>query len=240
MFKLPKASLFLLPIMAAAGLSGCFGEYRHDLIPANISTFSKAYEERAEDMREALKDTNILFDLSRFVDRRSPESYSTYEPNIVMYTYDPDRLPGTAPAFVRSVMDETLGVNKGITNPDRREVFFELRDIDIRILNGNFISGEFGRYYVRLEADVKVRDGQGKVIVDKPYTEKFETIRQTFTGQHPTVDEDWNNMTRTVKMAIHNMSFNIMNDTLDGAGQTIHDGQVKNKPSMRSPDAFAE
>lgn len=240
MFKLPKATLYVVPIIASIGLTACFGEYRYDLVPANASTFVKAYEERAEDMREVLEGTNIVFDLGRFVDRRSPQSYSTFEPNIVLHTYNPDRLPGSAPAFVRAVMDETLGVNKDVATPDVREVFFELRDIDLRILNGNFISGPYGRYYARIEADVKVRDAQGTVLVDKEYEMKLETMRQSFSGQQPSEAEDWNHMSRTVKMAIHNLSFNIMNDTLHATGQQIHDGQLKDNPQMLSPEAFSE
>ena len=244
MFKLPKATLFIAPLVvsmvASIGLTACFGEYRHDLIPANASTFMKAYDERAEDMREVLKGTNIVFDLSRFVDRRVPEAFSTFESHMVLHTYNPDRLPGNAPAFIRAVMDETLGINKDVPNPEVREVLFELRDIDMRILNGNFISGQFGRYYVRIEANVKVRNSQGVVLVDKPYEMKLETIRQSFSGHQPSADEDWNDMSRTVKMAIHNLSFNIMNDTLHAAGQQIHAGELKNNPQMLTPEAFAE
>ena len=240
MFSFKKTGLLVLPLIASMGLTACFGEYRHDLIAANSSTFFKGYEERDEQMREALAGTDIVFDMTRFTDRRVPEAYSTYEPNIVIHTYDPDRLPGNAPAFIRAVMDETLGINKNVSNPDRREVFFELRDVDLRILGGNFISGEFGRYYARINADVIVRSGQGKVLVDQPYEIKFETVRQSFTGSHPTAEEDWHDMSRTVKMAIHYLAFNIMKDTLDASGTGVYDGKVKDHPERISPEAFAE
>jgi hypothetical protein len=241
MFKLPKATLYILPLVASMGLTACFGEYRHNLIPANVSTFSKAYEERADDMREALSETQIVFDLSRFVDRRVPEAYSTYAPHIVLHTYDPDTLPGTAPAFIRAVMDETLAMDMNEpSNSELREIFFELRNVDMRILNGNLISGEFGRYYTRIEADIKVRNSQGEVLLDKPYEMELETMRQSFNGMQPDIDTDWHRITRTLKTAIHNLAFDIMNDTLESTGQSSQDGKLKNLEDFPSPDVFSE
>jgi|TARA_Y100000782_G_scaffold41136_1_gene45610 hypothetical protein len=240
MFKLPKATLYIVPVIASIGLTACFGEYRHDLIPANASTFFHAYEERSEDMREALKGTDVVFNMGRFVDHRIPEAHSSYEPHIVLHTYNPDRLPGSAPAFVRSVIEESFNVNRDVANPQVREIMFELRDIDLRILNGNFISGKFGRYYTRIAADVNVRDSQGNVLVDKPYEMELETIRQSFSGQQPSEAEDWNDMSRTMKLLLRNLSFEIMNDALNAQGYEVHNQKLKDNPKRLSNEVFAE
>jgi len=236
MLKFPKI-FFVLPLLASVTLAGCWGEYNHRLVPAGLSSYAASYEKRAEDMQKAIATTNISFDLSRFVDRRIPAAYSTFEPNVVLHTYDPDRLPGNAPGFIRSVMAEAL-ITNDTTTPDVREVFFELRHMDMRLLNGNFISGEFGRYYVNIEADVMVRDGQGNILVKKPYDIKYETARQSHSGRHLTTDEDWHYMTRTLKVTIHNMAFEIMNDTLKATGDVVHGGTIKPRPQHETPAVF--
>lgn len=238
MFKLPKASFLVLPLLVSAVVAGC-GEYRHDLMPAKLSSYSDAYEKRAADMRDAMEKGNLVFRIARFVDRRVPEAYSDYEPHIVMHTYDPDKLPGNAAGYVRSVMTESMTLDTQPVDPDTLEVFFELRNMDMRILNGNFVSGASGRYYVKVDADVMVRDGNGKIVLKKPYEVKYETVRQSFNGGQVSIDTDWHDMIRTTRAAIQHLTFEVMDDTLDKSNKTVMDGEVTDRPIRRSPQVFA-
>ena len=69
---------------------------------------------------------------------------------------------------------------------------------------------------------------------------ELETIRQSFSGQQPSEAEDWNDMSRTMKLLLRNLSFEIMNDALNAQGYEVHNQKLKDNPKRLSNEVFAE
>ncbi len=217
MNRLLISTRFFIPTMLAIALGGCFGEYRDNMAPATLGSVSKAYDVYVAEIEKKWKHEEIIFNFSNFVDRRVPSSMSTYKTGAVIHTYDSDVLPGQAPGYIRSVMEQIIQPDReSINQIEELQLAFELRDMDMRILEGNFISGEFGRYYIRVEADVKVSDNYGNILVNKPYKVEYQTMRQAFSGHHPSIDEDWSNMMFSTRKAIKVLTYEIVEDTING------------------------
>lgn len=153
---------------------------------------------------------NIVLD--KFYDKRIPAAFITQPDDDIIVTYNPDTLPGRAPGYVRAVMESMF--EQG-SKPAERKVEVELRNVEMRIVTGNFASGRGGRYLVRLEAVARARDAAGNVLLkDKRYVVTHEGSRRLYEGRQLSERDDWKRMMTVTRFGVRELALQIGTDIL--------------------------
>lgn len=243
-FCLSMGRLFLvgsLMLGSAVVLSGCMGSYRSDIQGATPKSIHEkiAYN----DLSGALEKSPLRFKISFVADAIVPGDDNWYESNVVMQDFEADRLPGGITGFIRGKLEESLKTDRSAENNENmRFVSLDLKDVDLKILTGNLISGKFGRYYARIDGQARVSGMDGTVYMDEPVSAEFTGMRQSFTGRHPARDRDWHNMQQALLRAVEVLALDIsqklVKDEKDNA-LNLNSRAKYNPEEHESPEVFA-
>lgn len=226
---------------AAVGVTGCFGAYRGDMTAATPESLHNKHT--LKDLNAALAESPTRFKVSFIADAVVPGDDNWYQSNIVMHDYDIDRIPGGPMGFIEGRLEEVLKTAR--PTPERKNLRFvsmDVTDLDLKILEGNFFSGESGRYYARIEANVRISAIGGEVYLDQPITAQYEGIRQSFTGRQLKPAQDWHNMKQALLHATDALALKI---TQELSKENDEDPlNLKRNPKYdpdvhESPEAFA-
>ena len=240
--KAKQRAVFLMSalIISTTALTGCFGSYRSDLVSSDMS--SSHHNRVMEDLNEALAASDLRFRIPFVSDTDRPESRQGQRTNIVMHDFEQDRLPGSTTGFIKGKLEDVLKTDRPVqNNRNLRFVSFDLEEVDLKILEGNFISGRFGRYYARIDAQVRVTGFEGDVYLDEPISTEFEAQRKSFTGRQPDSDQDWYNIQKTLLKATEALGLEITQRLVDGNNEDALN--LKRKPEYNpnkhiSPEVF--
>lgn len=207
----------LIPALAltAVVVSGCLGTYRGDMTSAT----SKAMMQKSmiKDLDAALAASPLRFKVSFVADAIAPDDADFYKTEIVKHNYESDRLPGGATGFIRGRLEERLKTDRRVEeNKNLRFVSLDLKDVDLKILEGNFISGRFGRYYARIVGQARVSGFDGTVYMDAPVSAEFQGNRESFTGRDLGVDKDWHHVKLALLQAVDILALNLTQKLMDG------------------------
>ena len=241
--KILTSHIFTVLALAvtALGLAGCFGSYRGDIISSTPKSLYKKMQ--AKELNEALEESPLRFKVTFVADAMVPGAGDFYQTNIVQHSYEADRLPGNATGFVRGKLSEALKTERTAEKPENlRFVSMDLRDVDLKILHGNFFSGKYGRYYARVEGDVRVSGNDGTVYMNEDVSAEFQGNRQSFTGAQPDVEQDWHNAKLALMRAVDILSLEITQKLIaDDEDSELnlktrkHDGKQHLTPSLFAP-----
>jgi len=158
---------------------------------------------------EVRRDTfNVKF--KKVADKRRPQALANSPEQDVVYEYDPDKLQGGVRSLVQNHLDDYFGVN----SRGEEELIAELdiRDFRTQIVTGTLLSGRNGRYRVKIEADVRVRDGLGNVYVIETYNITRHNDRRTGIGYQPSRELDRKRILATVEDAMRDLGNELSRD----------------------------
>ena len=162
-------------------------------MPSTFQSLNKKFAE--QELGRALDESPLRFKVSFVADAIVPNNQEAYQSEIVKHAYEADLLPGGITAFIRGRMEESLRTNRALSEAAHtRFVSMDLKDVDLKILDGNFYSGKYGRYYARIEAQARVSGADGTVYLNAPVKGEFQGNRQSFSGGGLSVKQDWHNM----------------------------------------------
>mgnify|MGYP005839937879 CR=1 FL=1 len=201
-------------VLCSAVLTGCFGSYRGDLTPATTQGFKHDYV--IEDMRKALEASDIRFKISFVSSIKRPAQNIGYASEIVMHDIQVDHLPGSPSDFIRGKLEQVLKTDRGAEVENIRFISVDLNEVDLKILEGNFYSGQMGRYYARIDAQVRVNDAQGERLMDDNVSAVYQAQRKSFSGRQKGVDQDWHNIKKTLLKAVEALALEITQKTVEG------------------------
>jgi hypothetical protein len=154
--------------------------------------------------------------LTRVVDKRRPHAFTDLPEEENIDQVDPDRLPGNATGYVRSVLRQYFPTPNNATSLLSE---IDLRDLKLRVLTGNLLSGEFGRYIVSIEADVLVRDQAGRVIYRDTLTIEREARRVASAGRQPSTALDEKRMRILLEQVIQEVGLKMYRGTKANMGR---------------------
>ena len=225
----------------ALGLVGCFGSYRGDIVSSTPKSLYKKMQ--AKELNEALEASPLRFKVTFVADAMVPGDDDFYQTNIVQHSYEAERLPGNATGFVRGKLSEALKTERTAEKPENlRFVSMDLRDVDLKILHGNFYSGKLGRYYARVEGEVRISGNDDTVYMNERVSAEFQGNRQSFDGSQPDVKQDWHNMKLALMRAVDILALEITQTlTADDEDSELnlktnkHDGKQHLTPSLFAP-----
>lgn len=185
----PKTLCYVALPVATLLLAGCVEGWR----PRNMIEYPPyegvGYTDREPTQREMLlAKSDFSVELVRFEDTRRPRNTQPLPSDNVIYEYEPDELLQGVTYKIPVLMSKYLSFRPQAAKNYRAEV--ELEALRTRIVTGNLLSGNFGRYAVEMEARVLVRRPDSTVVIHRPYKLELEEKRQTFNGRNPTKEMD--------------------------------------------------
>ncbi|MBI1362410.1 MAG: hypothetical protein GC134_00305 [Proteobacteria bacterium] len=161
---------------------------------------------RSEDVRR--DNFNVKF--KKIADKRRPKALANSVEQNVIHEYDPDKLQGGVRSLFQNHMDNYFGVNS--RGEEELIAEMDVRDFKTQIVDGTFLSGRQGNYRVYIEADVRVRDGLGKVYVIDTYKVDYKTPRRSNDGYPPSERLDKSRMLDAVAAAMRNLGDDLSHD----------------------------
>lgn len=132
--------------------------------------------------------SDFSMELVRFTDSRRPRSLERGPAEQTMDTYDPDNLLAGVSTRLPALYEKYLAYKP--RHAKHYKVELELRELRTEVLNGNFWSGPFGRYKVKLELEATARRPDSQVVLRRGYRFEDTRPRKTFNGRSPSVSMD--------------------------------------------------
>ena len=226
--------------VTAFALVGCFGSYRGGIVSSTpMSLYKKTM---TKELDEALEVSPLRFKVSFVADAMVPGDDNFYQSNIVQHSYEVNRLAGNATGFVRGKLSEALKTERVAEQQENiRFVSMDLQEVDLKILHGNFYSGRFGRYYARVEGDVRISGSDGTIYMNEPVSAEFQGNRQSLNGSQPSVEQDWHNMKLALMRSIDILALEITQKlTADDEDNELNLKAKKHDPKKhQTPSVFA-
>lgn len=153
---------------------------------------------------------DFSIELVRFTDARRPRSLERGPDEQAMDTYDPDDLLAGVSTRLPALYEKYLTYKP--RNPKNYKVELELRELRTEVLNGNFWSGPFGRYTVRLEIEATARRPDSTVVLRRGYRFEDTHKRKTYNGRSPTLAMDEARLIDLVDVAVRTTARNFAYD----------------------------
>ena len=99
---------FIVLTLAATMLTACGGGFNSSVPSGTLAGIGREVQRKNKYAAQRIAAAPYVFKINRFVDKRLPEALSTYADSAVLHTYNPDRLPGNAAGYIRSIMVTAL------------------------------------------------------------------------------------------------------------------------------------
>lgn len=182
----------LLPF-ALLALSGCTGAEMK-----NWAENQPLVNERAAD-RLAVNHVNVR--MTNFVDARLPVAFANKPDDNVIYEYTPENLTqGNLMDMLKAYVSNSL---PEVYNPVH-DVVLDVRVKNVRtaIMEGNFLTGGFGRYVIQIDAEVKaVNASTNNQIFMTIVSNETQATRGPSGGRQPSEGMDELAMRQLLKQA---------------------------------------
>lgn len=196
-------NLMFSTVIGSMILAGCspvtLGDGKN---PVGISVSEEAVRHHDLESIEALMGREVIqIELINIADGRGPESFANEVNPDVILEYRPEKLTRALMPYLEATLKEKLA----FTGQEADKTFFAeytLKDIDTKIITGDFWSGKYGKFRADLTFDVIIRDATSKVIMQKPITSTADVARKPIKGRQPSTDLDHQNMIKALDLGI--------------------------------------
>jgi len=133
-------------------------------------------------------------------DERRPRSLEQAPAEQAMDVYDPDTLLAGVEPRLHALYEKYLGFKPRL--PKHYLVEIKLIELHTDVLNGDFWSGPFGRYNVKLEIEATARRPDSTVVLVRRYPFSKTERRRTYNGRSPSVGMDETRLTALVEEGV--------------------------------------
>lgn len=158
--------------------------------------------------------SDFSVELVRLTDSRRPRSLERGPDEQFIDLYDPDNLLDGIPTRLAALYEKYLTYKP--RSVKHYKVELDVRELRTEVLQGDFWSGPFGRYKVRLEIEALARRPDSQVVLRRGYRFEDTRPRKTYNGRSPSVSMDEARLIDLVDEAVRTTARNLTNELQRG------------------------